>query len=116
MEGEEGGAEIVILQRAGDKKGHLIVLLAGKEAENPSNPFSSVQLSSNSSLFFSSEKNQKFHLFVQVGWNILLREAAQKVFGHRTRKALDFVLNCKDFHKTYQFIHCFTEAAMKVSF
>ena len=30
-----------------NKKGNLIVLPAGKEAESPSNPFSSVQFSSN---------------------------------------------------------------------
>ena len=43
-----------------------------------------------------------------------MKEAAQKVFGHRTKKALNYVMACKDFHKTYEFIHAFTEAAIKV--
>ena len=51
--------------------------------------------------------------FLSIGWDCVLKSIASQVFGHRTQNSLDYVLKCKDFHKTYQFIHCFTEAAMK---
>ena len=54
------------------------------------------------------------NIYVKIGWPVLLREAAQKVFGHRTKKALDYVASCADFHKTYEFLHAFTEASIKV--
>ena len=61
----------------------------------------------------------------------MLKEVAQQLFGHRTQKALDYVMGCKDLHKvrlligrslfiskllfqTYEFIHAFTEGAIKV--
>ena len=43
-------------------------------------------------------------IYFKVGWQPLLREAAQKIFGHRTKKALDYVVNCKDLHKVRAFL------------
>ena len=39
-----------------------------------------------------------------------------RIFGHRTKGALNFFYQCKDFHKTYAFIAAFAEAATRVRF
>ena len=45
----------------------------------------------------------------------MLFEESAKIFGHRTKGALNYFKDCKDFHKTYAFVAAFAEAASKVS-
>ena len=51
---------------------------------------------------------------IQSNWDVILKDSASKVFGHRTKKAQEYVYAGKDFHKSYQLVYSFTEAGVKV--
>ena len=56
-----------------------------------------------------------FHQFtVQSNWDVVLKDSASKVFGHRTKNSQEYVFAGKDFHKSYQLVYSFTEAGVKV--
>ena len=52
--------------------------------------------------------------YFQSGWEPILKETASKMFGHRTKNAMDYVYKGKDFHKTYQLVYAFTKAGIQV--
>ena len=55
-----------------------------------------------------------YQFTVQSNWDVILKDSASKVFGHRTKKAQEYVFAGKDFHKSYQLVYSFTEAGVKV--